>query len=54
MCSDELEAASPAKFLTVTKGLVLPALPAATAAQRESCVLELSVWVHNRSVCAAK
>lgn len=23
MCSDELEAASPAKFLTVTKGLVL-------------------------------
>lgn len=55
MCSDELEAASPAKFLTVTKGLlVLPALPAATAAQREGCVLELSVWVCNRSVCAAK
>lgn len=51
MCSDELEAASPAKFLTVTKGLlVLPALPAATAAQREGCVLELSVWVCNRSV----
>lgn len=54
MCSYELEAASPAEFLTVTKGLVLPALPAATAAQREGCVLELSVWVWNRSVCAAK
>lgn len=54
MCSDELEAASPAKFLTVTKGLVLPALPAATAAQREACVLKLSAWVCNRRVCEAK
>lgn len=42
-CSDELEATSPAKFLTVTKGLlILPALPATSAAQSEGCVLELS------------
>lgn len=31
-----------------------PRAAAATAAQREGCVLELSVWVCNRSVCAAK
>lgn len=43
MCSDELEAASPAKFLTVTKTLVPPALPAASAAQSRGCVLEPSV-----------
>lgn len=43
MCSDELEAASPAKFLTVTKGLVPSALPAASAAQSKGCVLKPSV-----------
>lgn len=44
MCSDELGAGSPAKFLIVTKGrLVLSALQAASAAQSEGCVFELSV-----------
>jgi len=44
MCLDEVEAASPAKFLTVAKGpLVSSALPAASAAQSEGCVLEPSI-----------